>query len=294
MTYQKFIHQTIEAVASDFPENTDFITEKIQKNNGVTLQALIIKTPETNIYPTLYMDEFYNRAKNGECIDIISEDILKLYNHCKVESPVDTSCLSDFSKIKKRLTVRLINREKNEGLLSDVPWEPFLDLAVVPAIHFDTPEGIYAESIIHNHHLKEWDITPEKLMCYARDNTPKILPGFLESIPEYLNDIAGEVVIPESNGDNCLYVLTNSERTNGAACLLYPDILKDFAEKHKSNVFIIPSSVHEVMFLKEDADSSMDNLSALIREVNETQVSEVEFLSDHAYLYNRCTGEIEY
>ena len=74
---------------------------------------------------------------------------------------------------------------------------------------------------------------------------------------------------------------------NGAACLLYDDLLKDFSEKHASDFYILPSSVHEVLLLPAEGRKEDESLSAMVREVNRTQLSAEEFLSDHVYYYSR-------
>lgn len=292
MTYQTFIKKTIEALSPNFPCETKFKQEKIQKNNGIVLRALIIETPECNIFPTIYLDEFYERAKSGEDLSRIFKDILETYQTYQLDGPVDTSCFLDFEKIKTHLSIRLVNRERNENYLKEVPWEPFLDLAVLCCIHYDTPTDLHAETVIRNSHLKSWNITGGEILKLAKENTPKLLPYTLNSLPKFLNEIAGEVVINEEEDCKMMHVLTNENRTNGACCMLYPTVLKEFSEKNNCNVYILPSSIHEVMLLCEDEDTTLSGLSELVHEVNETQVSKGEFLSDHAYYYNRETEEI--
>lgn len=292
MTYQTFIKKTIEALASNFPEETKFKQEVIQKNNGITLRALIIETPECNIFPTIYLDEFFNRAKSGDNLSCIFNDIYETYEKYRLESLVDTSCFTDFEKIKSHLSIRLVNQEKNKEFLKDVPWEPFLDLAVLCCIHYDTPKELHAETVIRNSHLKNWGISKEEILRLAKENAPHLLPYSLNSLPKFLNEIAGEVMINEDEECKIMHVLTNGDRTNGAACMLYPGVIRKFSEKHHANVFILPSSIHEVMLLCDDGDVTLSGLSELVHEVNETQVSKGEFLSDHAYYFNRDTEEI--
>lgn len=292
MTYQTFIDKTIEALSPNFPEETKFRQEKILKNNGVILRALIIETPECNIFPTIYLDEFYERAKTGEDLSSIFSDILETYRAYRLDGPIDTSCFSDFEKIKNRLSIRLVNQERNKNYLKEVPWEPFLDLAILCCIHYDTPKDLHAETVVRNSHLKSWNITREEILELAKRNTPKLLPHTLNSLPKFLNEIAGEVIINEEEDCRMIHVLTNESRTNGACCMLYPKVLKEFSDRYHRNIYILPSSIHEVMLLCEDTDTTLSGLSDLVHEVNETQVSKGEFLSDHAYYYNRETEEI--
>ena len=92
-----------------------------------------------------------------------------------------------------------------------------------------------------------------------------------------------------------MYVLSNVQRTEGAACILYPNFLKDFAEAIGGGFYIIPSSIHEVLILPEDiADGGKecDEIREMIREVNDTQVLEEELLSYSLYHYDAQEDEV--
>ena len=58
----------------------------------------------------------------------------------------------------------------------------------------------------------------------------------------------------------------------------------------ESDFFVIPSSIHELLLYPhsntEDLDSQSE-LTALIQEVNDTQLQDEDILSDHVYYYSR-------
>ena len=55
----------------------------------------------------------------------------------------------------------------------------------------------------------------------------------------------------EMNGD--FYVLTNKNKTLGAATMLYPGVMEKITEKMKAPFYIIPSSVHENYYCAKDS-----------------------------------------
>ena len=96
----------------------------------------------------------------------------------------------------------------------------------------------------------------------------------------------------EYTGEDILYVLTNSSRVNGAACILYDNLLKKFANDVHSDLYILPSSVHEVIIVPKKNAFDKSELADMVREVNEQGVSQDEILSDNVYEYNRKNGLI--
>ena len=89
-----------------------------------------------------------------------------------------------------------------------------------------------------------------------------------------------------------MYVLTNQNKLNGASCILYEHLLELFADRLGADLYILPSSVHEVILIPATSDTSFAELSRMVKEVNETQVSPEEILSDHVYYFSRNSRSI--
>ena len=93
-----------------------------------------------------------------------------------------------------------------------------------------------------------------------------------------------DIDIPDTQEQ--MYVLTNSDMTNGAAQMLFPENLDQIAEElGTSKVFIIPSSIHECIVVPEDS-LSVDAIEQMISEVNETTVADEDILSGTLYMYD--------
>ena len=89
---------------------------------------------------------------------------------------------------------------------------------------------------------------------------------------------------PAEPGIN-LHVITNSEKYKGAAAIMNRKALRSFAREHHTNMlFVLPSSVHEMMISPFTEKTTADELSAIVREVNKTQVAPEERLTDRAYI----------
>ena len=89
--------------------------------------------------------------------------------------------------------------------------------------------------MITNEHLKMWGITREEIRQAAGQNTPRLLPAELQDIQNVVMEL-----IPDCRGESCfagyMYVLTNMQRSHGAAAILYPGLLEMIGEEWKENL----------------------------------------------------------
>lgn len=107
----------------------------------------------------------------------------------------------------------------------------------------------------------------------------------ITSLTKLLSDMSGIPSDAPSEPDIHLHVITNSEKYKGAATIMNRKALRSFAREHHTNMlFVLPSSVHEMIISPFTAKTTADELSAIVREVNETQVAPEERLTDRAYI----------
>ena len=92
--------------------------------------------------------------------------------------------------------------------------------------------------------------------------------------------------------DDDMLVLSNRQCNLGAHVMLYQDELLSFANKLNSDLYIIPSSIHELLVRPLSSGFSADMLKFTISSVNDECVSPNEFLSNNLYLFSKDTGEI--
>ena len=88
------------------------------------------------------------------------------------------------------------------------------------------------------------------MACIIEEMNRGLNPHFQETHPK-----------PETPAP--FYVFSNRSGINGAACILYEDVLKNFADGVEKNLIILPSSIHEVLLLPDDGDISYEEMSRL-------------------------------
>ena len=74
--------------------------------------------------------------------------------------------------------------------------------------------------------------------------------------------------------------------------MFYPDILKDFAALTGDDLFILPSSIHEVLLSPVNKSLTVEETNQMICEINRLEVSAEEQLSDHVYYYQASCDRI--
>ena len=267
----------------------------VVKNNGVVLSGLTVMQDDSNISPTIYLNDYYRAYESGQTtLGMVINDVMDVHNRNKVNRKLDMRYFLNYERVKEQIVLKLINTEKNRELLSDVPHVEFLDLSIVFQVLI-SDENIGAASVlIHNAHAKLWGVDHNELYKCALHNTP----GLLKYEIKGMNDVLSEILETDKEhvpycGELPMYVLSNSRRTDGAACMIYPELIADFAKAVGGDVYIIPSSIHELLLLPVWASKNGEGLLDIIREVNETQLMAEEILSDSLYVYDCEEKEIK-
>ena len=71
------------------------------------------------------------------------------------------------------------------------------------------------------------------------------------------------------------------------------DIMQKIGELMGGNCYILPSSIHEVLVIPENAGLTTRELSDMVHEINQTEVMEVDRLSDKVQFYDREAAGLE-
>ena len=73
-----------------------------------------------------------------------------------------------------------------------------------------------------------------------------------------------------------LYVLTNKSRINGAAGIMYEGVLKKLADKLESDMYILPSSIHEVIILPKSPMFNKEELKMKFCHIQCMNMTEIQ------------------
>ncbi len=120
-------------------------------------------------------------------------------------------------------------------------------------------------------------------------NTPRMLKVSMVSMADTLKEFT-DIAIDDGNVP--MYVLTNQEKVYGAACILYPGVLKKAAETIGDDLYVIPSSVHETIIVPASCWDDTTSIKSIIHDVNENVLDSMSYLSDNLYSYNRVDDKL--
>jgi len=305
MNYEGFLTYVQKNVSEIMGEEGKVSISHIIKNNGMELDGLIIMMKDSNVSPTIYLNSYYDEYCAGRPFEEIVDDIIEAYNENKDKVSICADFFMNFENIKEKIVYKVINYDQNKKLLQKVPHKKILDLAVVFYCLIEQGELGNATALIYNTHLQTWDVDVDTIYGIAIDNTPKLLKSNIKKMADIIRELFMQDnnlsedesldIFDKMDADNIsadMFVLTNITRINGAACMLYEDVLSNFANSIDSDLYILPSSIHEVIIVPQVNNLDKAELCLMVKEVNAEGVADDEILSDHVYVYNRTDHTI--
>lgn len=203
---------------------------------------------------------------------------------------VNVNALMNYEIMKEKLSVEVISAEVNEELLAKVPHDRIEDLAVVYRFIMESNEDGRASILVNNDLIERMGVTHEQLRADALENSPEIRPAVIQGMNEVMKEMMGPEAyemfgIPDDT-EEMMFIATVPDKNSGAGVLAYQDFMDQAAEKIGGDFFILPSSIHEILLVPDDGQKGADELKAMVMDVNATQVSPEERLSDNVYHYD--------
>lgn len=288
------MNEFVEVVRDRLLEKMDGVTQieikQVLKNNSVNLCALLFADEKINITPNIYLEPFYERYEQGAELEDIVEQITECYQEYRVKEKIDMSFFRSWETVKSRIAYKLINYDRNTELLGQIPHTKFLDLAKTFYVSVQECGG---SILIYNSHLEMWGVDEDELEAVANENTPDICPSCLQSMKDVVRELMGNM---DDEGEEIpmgMLVLSNRNKVNGAAAILYPGNMQSIADRLQSDFYVLPSSVHETIILPAREGDNPEYLVEMVRGVNSSMVVEEEILGDNVYFYDRGLKELQ-
>ena len=291
MNYQEFRDEVKKNIGmylnTSGMENAKVEIETVQKVNK-KLEGLKLVTENSKVCPIYYMDNLYKDYLSNGNFDLTMVELIEKLKFSEMERP-DFDL--DFNKIKDKVILELVNSENNKGLLE------IADLSVIYCWIIDANNYGITSAIVTNQVAEEINLSENDLFKSASENLKKTSPATIKSLEEVVMGIMNDQ--PEKNDQgieiddpDSIYVISNTRKQYGAAAILDTELMSNIAEQMDSNIYILPSSIHECL-LVSDRFGEPEQLQQMVREVNSTEVDIKDKLSDNLYVFNKDTKKIE-
>lgn len=285
----------------------NFLSYMPEKYQGMTLQTvtcrkvnrtldginLIGSGDGAHISPTIYINDMYEEYINTRDFEAVMGNFARAMDDAFSDLPSAPNLDRDI--VKDHVIFQLVNTVQNEELLKEVPHRSFQDLSVIYRYVLQLDENGIASIVINDHLADTLNLLESELYRLAVLNTRQLIGLDIRSMRDILREMpefAGLEEIPDSIWDSepdCeMYVITNSYRTHGAASIMYHDVLDSLAERLGDNLFILPSSIHEMIAVTATRKDPAA-LADMVAEVNMAQVELPDRLSNQVYYYDRET-----
>lgn len=291
--FASYVKDHIFDAAPEMAESHTASINEVTKNNGMELTGLIIRSEDSAIAPTIYLEQFYDKFTDGTDINDLMADIRGVYEEHKAPQNISVEFFTDFDQAKERMAMKIINLDKNAEMLQNTPHFQYGDLAAIFQVQVDSNEFGNATITVKDEHMKMWGVTPQMLFEAAKENMEDRQPFRIQSMIEVMADMMG--MDPEMFTEDMappMYVMSNESKINGAAAMIFTDKLQEFAEVHETNLFILPSSIHEILLIPESEAMNVQDLKDMVMQVNATEVSPEEVLSDNVYFYDKDAKQL--
>ena len=278
MDYEQFINQIAEDLKYSIP-GAVVETIDVSKMQGESYRGISIRPLDSPVAASMNLHGAFERLMDGEDY----HDILQGIHDQAVEAvshgqTFDLDLVQNYERAKERLCVEVIPVKGNEEMLSGIPYVRMEDLAVIHRIDMDGQASV----TVTNGLLEHFGISEEQLHADALASAPEVRPAKVVPMHEMLG-IPDALIDP---GAPVLYVATTDEQVKGAGVIAYPGVMEAAAEKLGGDFYILPSSVHEVLFLPQNGNEDFRSLESMVREINQAEVAPNERLSDQVYHYD--------
>lgn len=275
----RFYDEMKECLMRLKPEEMEITFARINKQNRKGLHGCTLQLPGAAASPTFYFEDLYEAYVNGTAPEDIAESLIRYAGENNLDTIPGNIAIDDYECVRRNLGLVVIGEEKNREYLEDMIYKKVEDLALIPIIFTNDHHGTGCIKVREGF-LKYWGVTADEVMEEAILNAPKIMPPTFRQLNEILCSH------DEEDNEDELFVISNSYYAGGAAVAFYPGFLDCIGKALGKDLFILPSSVNELI-LVTDSGQDPEILLQIVKEVNRTQVEPGDVLTDAVYYYGR-------
>ena len=269
----------------------------VESPDGMT-DRLMVSVDDSKMSMAFRLKEIYQSVEDGEDID---HAVYKMVNtiednisFVKEKEQDVKSFISDYEKVKDNTYLRLIPGDS--PILKSTPHRMIEDMALVVNVHLDSFSDEHGKScvVVTKPLMEMYGIDEAQLFADAEKNSLANEPIVFKPLLDMVKDLISKDEIPNPEDVGIVtYIATNTSGFQGAAVAGYPDFCKKAAEAIGGSFYMLPSSVHEFILIKDDGTPKAKDLNRMIKNVNETVLEPRDVLSAQCYHYDAKAKVLE-
>lgn len=270
----------------------DVRIENIYRMNETYRGIMVVKKQEGAASPILPLEKYQKMHEEGMDFGKIfwqfSTDYFYAVQNIPKQISQAYSIALNRENILSKVHFRMVDPVRNAGYIEGVPYITWQDLAAIPVMELEVPDGKASLRIIDDV-LEKTGIRKEELFAAAKANAVPSMRPMLDVMLEMVKTISGEEDVREFNGifnsaDFPWYVL-RSGAVDGASVVLDEKTLQRAGEAIGKDYYLIPISVDE--FLAAPVGGEVKELLERVAEVNDELLEPDKILSYSIYHYDR-------
>ena len=269
----------------------------VESPDGMT-DRLMVSVDDSKMSMAFRLKEIYQSVEDGEDID---HAVFKMVNtiednisFVKEKEQDVKSFISDYEKVKDNTYLRLIPGDS--PILKSTPHRMIEDMALVVNVHLDSFSDEHGKScvVVTKPLMEMYGIDEAQLFADAEKNSLANEPIVFKPLLDMVKDLISKDEIPNPEDVGIVtYIATNTSGFQGAAVAGYPDFCEKAAEAIGGSFYMLPSSVHEFILIKDDGTPKAKDLNRMIKNVNETVLEPRDVLSAQCYHYDAKAKVLE-
>ena len=269
----------------------------VESPDGMT-DRLMVSVDDSKMSMAFRLKEIYQNVEDGEDID---HAVYKMVNtiednisFVKEKEQDVKSFISDYEKVKDNTYLRLIPGDS--PILKSTPHRMIEDMALVVNVHLDSFSDEHGKScvVVTKPLMEMYGIDEAQLFADAEKNSLANEPIVFKPLLDMVKDLISKDEIPNPEDVGIVtYIATNTSGFQGAAVAGYPDFCEKAAEAIGGSFYMLPSSVHEFILIKDDGTPKAKDLNRMIKNVNETVLEPRDVLSAQCYHYDAKAKVLE-
>lgn len=284
MTFDEFLKTVLENLQNRFSD-MDVRRQEVNKLQNESYVGIGIQPKGSNVAVTFRLQEMFNEyLKNEQLLPGILARIAHDAEQALSGMPsFDTNIIEKYENVKDHLVMQMVPIKGNEDMLQTIPHRTVDDMAVVYRVEMAYNQEGAATALLTNQILASFGISEEQLHNDAVKSQAALHPPVLKNMADVMKEMTGGLF---DDNESPMWVATNDGGIQGASVVEIPDFMNQSAEKLGGDFFVIPSSVHEVLFIRDDGSFSKEHLEGMLRDVNASNVAPTDYLSDSLYHYD--------